>query len=540
LVRVFRLGRMAGMTAYILLALAAQSVLADSPSAVVDPDGYRESVTADHLREMGMDPQQYQLDVPLGRLQFQRTYVRAGEPGLFSTGLTERGTNLIRLSLSPRSTLEFTQDEARSELHGLELMGSTKRTATLTQSFGSGPTAGTLALTHTDTQASAIGLGFTESRSDRAALTLGLGKSFGLTASAEDAASLAQIDTHSRRYDVALAPAGVTIPLAEYHETISSVGQATTAVRQMTLRTPTIKVSDKGTVSASRSVTDSSATGTDTVDTVNLTAAPTGKVSLSAAYTATDRESSPDTNVTTVGSQIRVRPDTTLSAGYTSTDTEGVGTTTQRSVAVAKTPTNGTGLGVEASVAETHVPNADLDPTIHIRLTYALPSRWEFMGLYHDDSGRPDPELGAGVKVPLLGGALGLTYSERAYDPALYAVRMTRTYGTELSRALLWGFSGRVGYTRTDNLLGPTVGERLRVRLGGPDTPLGTVDVQYEAGQLHTASGRVPDGSTVSLSLSRKFGLAQLALTGKRTLPSALYGPLPASDEVHLDLKADW
>jgi hypothetical protein len=531
---------MAGMAATILLALAVQSVLADSPSAVADPDGYRASITADGLRELGMDPQQYEFQIPLGRLQFQRTYVRAGEPGLFSTGLTERGTDVIRLSLNPRSTLELTQDQASYELQGLRLTSSTKRTATLTQSFGSGATAGTFALTHTDTQASDIALGFTESRSDKGALTLGLGKSFGLTASAEDASSLTQIDTHTRRYDVALAPTGVTVPLAEYHQTISSVGEATTNVTQLTLRTPTIRVTDKGTVSASRSITDSSASGTDTVDTVSLAATPTDKVSVSAGYTATDREVSPGTNVTTVGSQIRVRPDTTVSARYANTETEGAGTTTQRSVGVTVTPTDGKGLGVEASVSDTQLATAELDPTIHVRLTYALPSRWEFTGLYHDENGRPDPELGAGVKMPVLGGALGLTYRECAYDPALYATRMTRTYGSEMTRPLLWGFSGRVAYTRTDNLLDPTIAERVQVGLGGPQTLLGTVDVQYQAGQLRTATGRVPDGSTVSLSLSRKIGLTELAVIGKHTLPSALYGPLPASDEVHVDLKAQW
>jgi len=275
-------------------------------------------------------------------------------------------------------------------------------------------------------------------------------------------------------------------------------------------------------------------------DTVNLAATPTSKVSVTAGYISTDREASPDSKVTTVGSQIRVRPDTTVSTGYTSTQTEGTGSTTQRSVAVAKAPTDGKGLGVEASVTETQVPGVDPEPTVHLRLTYALPSQWEFMGLYHDENGRPDPELGAGVKMPVLGGALGLTYSECAYDPAAYTTRMTRVYGTEMTRPLWWGFSGRGGYTRTDNLLDPTVGERVRVGLGGPNTPLGTVDLQYEASQLRTATGRVPNGETVSLSLSRKIGLAELALSGKHTLPSALSGPLPASDEVHLDLKAYW
>jgi len=203
-------------------------------------------------------------------------------------------------------------------------------------------------------------------------------------------------------------------------------------------------------------------------------------------------------------------------------------------------PTDGKGLGLEASYTDIGVTNAPIEPTIHVRLTYATPGRWEFTGLYHDESGRPDPELAAALKTQFLGGALGLNYSECTYDASTKAVRLTRSFGTELSRPLLWGFSGRVGYQRTDNLADPTVAERVRVGLGGPTTPLGAVDVQYETGQLRTAAGRLPDGSTVALSVSRRIGNAELALTGKLALPSSTLGPLPASDAVHLDLKAAW
>jgi hypothetical protein len=69
---------------------------------------------------------------------------------------------------------------------------------------------------------------------------------------------------------------------------------------------------------------------------------------------------------------------------------------------------------------------------------------------------------------------------------------------------------------------------------------LGAVDVQYEAGRLRTAAGTLPDGSTISLSLSRRLGSAELALTGRHALPSATTGLTDATDEVHVDLKASW
>ena len=567
-----RSGRIGRWVAGLWLGLLAPGLLADSPNAVVDPAGYRESITPDRLREAGYDPEEYKLQVPLGPVQFERTYVRAGELGLLSTGLTERGTDVIRLNLNPRGTFQFTHDEARSELHGLVLAGSTQRTAALTQAFGGGGTTGTLSLTHADTHASDLAKGFTRSRNDRAALTLGLGRSFGLTASAEDAANMALVGTEMRKYDVALTPTSVGVPLVEYHETTTKVGTATSEVSSFVLRTPTVEVAGMATVAATHSATESTAAGADTVDTLTVTAAPTDKVDVTATHVAsghettqdtavttvavtaapTDKvnvtathvasgnETTPDTAVTTVGSQIRVRPGTTVTAGYTNSETEGVGTTTQRSVAVAMAPTDGKGLGVEAAFTDTQVTNAEVDPTVRVRLTYALPGRWEFSGQYLTDASRADPELVAALKAPFLGGALGLNYSECVYDATVYAVRMARSYGTELTRPLLWGLTGKFGYQRTDNLADPTAGERFRMGVGGAQTPLGAVDVQYEIGRLRTAAGRLPDGEAIAVSLTRQFGSAEVAVTGKRAVPSALTGSVTPNDEVHLDLKASW
>ena len=84
-------GRMARVAVAALLAAAAQLGLADSPSAVLEPDAFRESINEERLRELGYDPEQYDLEVPLGRrLTVQRNYLRAGSAGTFSSGLTER------------------------------------------------------------------------------------------------------------------------------------------------------------------------------------------------------------------------------------------------------------------------------------------------------------------------------------------------------------------------------------------------------------------------------------------------------------------
>jgi len=564
--------RLARLTVGLCLALTGRLLLADSPSAVVDPAGYRESITPDRLREAGYNPEEYRLQVPLGRLQFERTYVRAGEEGLLSTGLTERGVDVVRLSLNPRGSLEFSQDAARTALHGVELTSSTQRTAALSQGFGGGATTGTLSLTHLDTYSADVTQGFRSSRNDRVGLTLGLGRALGLTASLEDAEGMALLGTRTRKFDMALTPTNLAVPLVEYHETSTTVGLGTTEVTQLTLRTPTVEVGGIATVAASHAVTDSSATGTNTVDTLNLTARPTDTVSLAAtrviaesaaagtdtvdtvnlaanptdavgvtaSHVASERESAADTAVTTLGSSIRVRPDTTVNAGYVRSRTEGVGTNIQRAVAVAMAPADGRGLGVEASYTDISAPSAQVDPTVRVKLSYAAPSRWQVSGQYYDDNARPDPELGASVRAPVLGGELGLTYSERVYDATANSVRMTRSYGTELTRPLLWGLSGRVGYQRTDNLTDPTSGERLRIGLSGATTPLGAVDMQYETGWRETGTGELPDGSTISLSLSRRLGSTEVAVTGKRAVPSAATGSPVPGDEIHVDLRASW
>lgn len=526
--------------AWFLLVATAASVFGSVPGATVSEDSFRESITADRMRELGFNPTEYRVEIPLGPLKFQRSYVRVGEPGLFSTGVTERGTDTLRVNLNPRGFLEFAQDEARVEIHGIELTDSRRRTATLTQGFGQGATAGSFSLTHTDTYSSDLGLGFSRSRSNRAALALGLGGSFGLSASAEDSSTLAQTTMRTRKYDVALSPTGVSIPLVEYHHTSTSAVTSTSEATQMIVRTPNVKLGEIATLSASHSRAESSATGTDIVQAANLTAAPHERVTITASHVATDREVAPDTTVMTVGAQVRLRPDATVTTGLVDTDTEGVGTTSQRSVALALTPPEGKGLGLEASYVTTDTASEKVEPTIRVRLAYGRPDRWQVSGLYYDDATRMNPELGAGLKLALAGGSLGVAYSENAFDPSANAVRVARTYSTEFARPLRWGLSASVGYLRADSLTDATVSERLRIGLGGPDTWLGAIDLRYETGRLRTQTGPLPDGSTLSISLSRRIGSAELALTGKRAIPPGRAMFTEPNDELHLDLKAAW
>jgi hypothetical protein len=570
-VRALSLGRIYRSAAGLIVLAAAQALLADPISPVYQPDAFRESMTADRLRELGFNPQEYQFQVPLGPLSVQRSYIRAGDSGMLSVGLAERATDVMRLVLNPRGTLEFTQDEARTEFRGLQLTDSRKRVLTLTQGFGKGVHAGTFLLSHTDTSAFDIGAGTSRSRLDKANLTVGLSKAFSLAAGAEESSSYLQTETGTRRYDLVLTHVGAPAPLFEYHDTTTWTGAAETDVRQYAVRTPTLKLGDQGTATASHVVTDSSAAGRSAVTSVAVAGTPVKDVSLTAGltatstaagtdtvtnvavasnliedvaltanHTATSREAGADSAVTAVGAQIKVDPETTVSASYTGTQVDGAPTTTQRSVTVTNAPADGKGLGVQAAYTETDITNTEVRPTIDVKLTYARPDQLEVSGRYHDDNARLDPEVGAGVKLAVLGGSVGLTYSENAFDPSLNAVRVARVWGAEVSRPIAWGLSGKFGYQRTDSLADPTVSDRLHVGVGGQTDLLGQVDVQYETGQVRTTAGTTPSGSTIALSVARRIGKAELALSGKHVVPPGPSDLVRPTDEVRVDLKAAW
>ncbi|MGQ9732488.1 MAG: hypothetical protein ACUVX8_14600 [Candidatus Zipacnadales bacterium] len=499
---------------------------------------FRESITGENLRNLGYDPEEYTLEIPLSnRLTVQRSYVRAGEEGMFSTGLTEHGTDLLRFTLNPRGTLELTQDAALTTLHGRALNASHKRSATFTQGFGKGTTAGTFSLLHTDTRASTWGFGVTRLESDSARLDLGLAKSLSLTAGLERMENLVQLPSTTHKIDIALTRPTTGLVWAEYHKTRSTVGTTTTDLTQMVFRTPEIELGDVATLSASHLTTESSVTGTENTSTMSLAANPTDSVTVTASHGVTDRESAADTAVTAVGSQIKLRPDLAIGAAYSNTDTEGSGVAVQRSYVVTRTPTDNTGLGFEASYTELDATSVTVEPTVDVKLTYATSENLQLSGTYHDNNARPSPGLGAMLKFPLLGGTVGLAYDEYSFDSATNAVLMTRSYKGEVSRPLAWGLDGRLGYYRTDNLADPTVCDRIIIGLAGENRVFGKMDMQYESAKLRGPSATLPNGSSLTLSLARSIGIGELTLSGKRTLAA---GSLEPDHQIQLDLKASW
>jgi hypothetical protein len=301
-----------------------------------------------------------------------------------------------------------------------------------------------------------------------------------------------------------------------------------------------VKLGQLGAVSASHQQTDSSVTGTEAVNAVNLTATPIEAVSLSASHVEADRSAGADSAVTTVGSQIRIMKDTTINATYSGAETEGAGLTTQRSVELARAPSDGQGLGLRAAYTDTGTPGAEADPTVDVQVNYVTGGEWEFHGRYHDEENRPSAELAAGMKVPLLGGSLGLDYNEHTYDAASQAVRLSRVYGAEATRSIAWGLSGKVGYQLTDSLADQMSAERIRVGLGGENRLLGKVDVDYETGTLRTPAGSIPDSTSIGVSLTRQFGVGEVSISARRTLPAGPAGSQIANDQVQVDLKAAW
>jgi hypothetical protein len=131
-----------------------------------------------------------------------------------------------------------------------------------------------------------------------------------------------------------------------------------------------------------------------------------------------------------------------------------------------------------------------------------------------------------------------LSYHENAYDPAAKKVLQERVYAAEMVRPLTWGMTGRLGYSIADSLIDPSQRTRLLVGLSGENHTVGRLDLEYEAGRLHTASGSLADGSRISASVSRRIGVADVSLSGKRTVPPG--ASARAQHEVKVDLTAEW
>jgi hypothetical protein len=209
-------------------------------------------------------------------------------------------------------------------------------------------------------------------------------------------------------------------------------------------------------------------------------------------------------------------------------------------VELAKTPVDGKGLGLRAAYTHIDVPGGTLvDPTVHVQVDYTTSATWAVHGLYHDDSVRPKPEVSGAVQVPLFGGALGLNYSEYVLDPVTQIVRLSRIYGAEVSRPIAWGLTGKVGYQYLDSLAGDSLtGRTFQVALGGESRTIGRLDLQYQTAQMRAPMGRLPDTSSLAITLTRPLGsLGDIALTGRRTVAAPGTIPLPTDNQFQLDVK---
>ena len=69
---------------------------------------------------------------------------------------------------------------------------------------------------------------------------------------------------------------------------------------------------------------------------------------------------------------------------------------------------------------------------------------------------------------------------------------------------------------------------------------VGKLDVNYETGNLRTASGNTPNGSIISVGVTRPIWVADVSVSAKRTLPPGSSSTVKPQDEVHLDVKATW
>jgi len=519
--------------------LCACAVWADSPSAVYQPDAFRESITEDNLKAQGYDPSQYELEIPISaNLSISRDYVRAEADGVLPGGVAERGTDKIRFDFSRRGALSLTQDEARATgLWGTFGTLSRKRTAVLAQGLGGGTTSGTLTLSHEDSFASDTVAGSNTSAVNSAALSMGLTGSYALNAGASFAEGVAQTVTESGKIDVALLRDGAA--LAEYHSSAASTNGVGSETTTLALRTPTLELGSIGNMSASHTRTETGASEA-WVNAVSLSVKPLENVSLTASHTDSEVASGPGTQATNLTSQITLRDDTTLVARYSGSEVEGGAATSQRAVTVTHLPTGGHGLGASASYTSLRATGAMMDPTVDVQLSYTTPSAIELRTAYHDENNRSRPELAAGVKLPLMGASIDLGYHEATYNATTGATNEQRFYTAEVARPLLWGMSGSFGYSLTDHMTDPAETTAIRLGVAGQNPTVGTIGLQYETGQLRTPTGTIPTGKTIGVTFAREFGVAGVGVTARRTLPAGSDAWDNPNDQIQVDITANW
>jgi len=530
-----------------------------------DPVGFRESITEQNLIDAGLDPQKYEVNVPLtSRLSFKRETVWVGEQGTFSTGTTERTKDSIQLNLNKRGSFSLLQDYAAAVgPSGFVFTESTQRTLSLAQGVGSGE----VSFSRVNDETRDVLAGTNRSQIDTAKLQYEFGSHVNLTSAITTTDQLAANLVHMKVVDVAIHRKEAS---AEFHTTDRVVDGVTSSLKTMAFRSPVINLSNRGTITASHLRSESSVKGSNAITSIGITAQPHERVAIIASYvdtnrdvggdetvssvtvnatpvegvsvnmshTDTERSDSPDTVVSTVASQAVFLSNTTLSAAFSNISTQGVGVSTRRSVTIARLPEDSSGLGVSASYTSLGNTGTDIDSTVDLKLLYEINKDLQITGTYHDEDNRQEPEIGGSLKVPILGAAVNLNFHEYSYDAAKKIVYQQRVWNADITREIAWGMSGIVGYSMNDSLIDPTQTSRIRLGISGENDTVGRLGLNYEVGKLHTSTGNTQNGSAISISLAKEVGTADVSLSAKRTLPPGK--SVNASDEIRIDVNTAW
>ena len=576
------------------LIVLASVAWADVPSAVFAPESFRQMLTPESLQAMGLDPTNFEVTIPLhpGLTLTQKT-VTAKEEGLLSSGTASRSTTDLTYAFSSKGSLRMLRDVASVETP-LGDQRSSALSLNLDQGFGGGSWAGKMSFVHQSTSNSATFEGCSESSLSAVNLSMGLGKSSSLVASASVAEALNQLDTRTEQQDVVLTSLATAV--AEYHHSNIRTNGSPVESSQIALRTPTIKLADLGTFAASHIQNESSLTGTerlyafnvatpvcqaqiaanlmtadrptgpetattfslsakpsDKVDiaaslfdasrptgeeslhTVSVVARPTEALTFSASQTSSIKPGVPDTTTTIVSSNLKVSQEVAVAANLNSTNTEGAGTTTVTSVDVAAVPQDGAGLGIKAGVVNTDTPLAEVEPTVHVQVDYTTKDSLAISGSYHQAAGLVAPEVLSSLSVPLWGGRFSAHYGQQTTTPLVIP---SQGIGGEYVRPLGWGLTGTVGYDTVSNLVGlPLSAWGVKAGVSGENHLLGKIDLLCNTGTIRNPIGSVSGSLGVALSLARPINdIGTVSLSVKHTQMQFF----PDDDQIRLDASLNW
>lgn len=325
-----------------------------------------------------------------------------------------------------------------------------------------------------------------------------------------------------------------------------------TEQEQVAVIMPTIKVSDRMSITAQRISTDSEGVGDQDVTNFNVTVSPFKPWQLEAKYQMDDKGPMAATKTRQLHSKYLLRPNLSLEGHLTEAEVPGLASNTLRLMEIVRD--RGTSsLGFRAGVASYGAPNAEMesgrrievsagnpsgiavtaayseydpgtwarypdDQTVALSVQHGDPNDLAVRWRYEDQPTRIEPLQAVDLAMGALGGTLQVGYQNNPLGPDGKTVRQAAQYEASLGRKV-GEINLQLGYRYLDYDETDTIDQNFRLQMdGGDEAKNGKLALAYQTGDFCVpVPNEALPGSRLDLSYSRVWGdEGRLTLTLQR------------------------